>query len=110
ETRLAPEMCPRCGGVLRTDTGTEASAADTPSAGGRSFISFLQDGETATTTAAETTSETGAEAIDDATSANPTSLEDTSEESAEIETGTETIDGTTPDIDPQELDIAQSDA
>lgn len=81
-----------------------------PSAGGRSFISFLQDGETATTTAAETTSATGAETIDGATTADPASLEDTSKESAEIETGTETIDETTPDIDPQKIDIAQSDA
>ena len=110
ETRLAPEMCPRCGGVLRADTGTEASAADVPVTGERSFISFLQDGETATTTVAETTSATGAETIDDATTADPPSLEDASEESAEIETGIETIDETTPGIDPQEIDIAQSDA
>ncbi|MGH8062877.1 MAG: DUF3426 domain-containing protein [Pseudoxanthomonas sp.] len=109
ETRLVPEMCPRCGGILRESAAAETSAADVPATGERSFISFLQDGEAVTTSAAETTSATGAETIDDATTADPPSLEDASEESAEIETGTETIDETTPGIDRQEVDIAQSD-
>lgn len=101
ETRLAPEMCPRCGGVLRESSAPETSAADVPSAGGRSFISFLQDGETAT--AAETATGTGAETIDDEATADPASLEDASEESG-IETDAAAIDETIPGADPQAID------
>jgi uncharacterized protein DUF3426 len=109
ETHLAPEMCPRCGGVLRERTGTEASSMG-PAADERSFVSFLQDDETAPPPAAEATATIGAETIDDATTADQASLEDASKDSTEIETGTKTVDEATPGIDPQEIDIAQSGA
>lgn len=110
ETRLAPEMCPRCGGILRADTRTEASAVDVPAAGERSFISFLQDGEATAATTAERTTGTGAETTGDAMSADPASLEDANEESAVIETGAETIDEAMPGIDPQAIDTTRNDA
>ena len=118
ETGLAPEMCPRCGGVLRAGTGTEASAADRPAAGKRSFISFLQGGETVTATATETAAAIGTEIIDEATIAGPALLEDADEEpagtgtgtEAEAKNGAETIDEATPGIDPQAIDATQGDA
>jgi hypothetical protein len=79
ETRLAPEMCPRCGGVLREGTATGTTAADVPAADGRSFVSFLQNDETATLSAPETTATTEAETIGDEMPADPASLEDPSE-------------------------------
>jgi hypothetical protein len=108
ETRQAPDMCPRCGGSLRTGAGTEASAADAQTKAGRSFISFLQ--KRGTTTAAEAADESGAETIDDEISADPASPEDAGEESAENETGAGTIDETAPDTVPQETNSTQDDA
>lgn len=110
ETRLAPEMCPRCGGVLRESTASGTSAAQGPSAGERSFISFLQDGATVAATAAKTTNTVGGDLISDETPADPVSLEHPNEESAETGTGTETIDGSVPDIDGQEMHASQVDA
>jgi hypothetical protein len=109
ESGLAPEMCPRCGGVLREATAMEASAADAPVTGRRSFISFLQSGGTATAIAAETTIATGTE-IDDQAPADPASLEDPSGASSEIETDAATIDEATPGIDRKRNDTSQSDA
>ena len=110
ETGLAPEMCPRCGGILRESTVTGPPAAMAPSAAGRSFISFLRGHETAATTLTETTTTTGSETLGDATSADPASLERISEDSAKIETGAETTDQATADIDPQATDTSQGDA
>ena len=117
ETRLAPEMCPRCGGGLRASAGMKTSAMDAPAAGKRSFISFLQGGVTATTIAAETAVATGTETtIDEATTAGPALLEDADEDPAgtgtetETENGAEAIDEGTPGIDPQAIDATQGDA
>lgn len=109
ETRLAPEMCPRCGGILRKGTTTE-TATDVPAADGRSFVSFLQDDETSTLSATETTATTEAETVGDEMHADPASLEDASEESAVTGTGAAVIDEANPDIDPQATDATESNA
>jgi len=101
ETRLAPEMCPRCGGVLREGTATGTTAAGVPTADGRSFVSFLQNDETATTEA---------ETIGDAMPAGPASPEDAGEEPAGTGTGAAVIDEANPDIDPQATDATESNA
>jgi hypothetical protein len=101
-------MCPRCGGVLREGTATGTTAADVPAADGRSFVSFLQNDETATLSAPETTATTEAETIGDEMPADPASLEDPSEESAG--TRAAVIDEANPDIDPQTTDATRSNA
>lgn len=110
ETRLAPEMCPRCGGVLRESTATGTTAADVPAADGRSFVSFLQDDETATLSTTGTTAMTEAETAGDEMPADPASLEDASEESAGTGTGAAVTDEANPDIDSQATDAAESNA
>lgn len=105
ETRLAPEMCPRCGGVLR-----ESTATGTPTADGRSFVSFLQNDGTAAPSTTETTATTEAETGDDGMPADPVSPEDASEESAVTITGATVIDEANPDVDPQATDAARNNA
>ena len=105
ETRLAPEMCPRCGGVLRGSTATGPTAAD-----GRSFVSFLQGGETAATLATEATAAIEAETVDDETIADPPALEDASEQPAAISTDAIAIDEANPGVDPQAIDATESNA
>ena len=128
ETRLAPELCPRCGGVLRNRLTTETSATDATGAGERSFVSFLQGSEATTADTMQIPAATGAETIDEATTSGPALLEDADvriagtetetgtgieieiEIDAETETETETIDEATPGIDPQTIHAAQDDA
>jgi len=88
----------------------EASTADGQATGERSFISFLQGGETATTVADETTIEAAAATLVEETNAAPVTPEDADGESLRIEGGTETIDQATPGIEPAEIETAQSDA
>jgi hypothetical protein len=110
DTRLAPEMCPRCGGVLRESATGETPAAEASSVGERSFISFLQDGGTAAPTAAATTSAAEGETVRDETSADPGSLVQPSEESAKGGAAAETVDETAADIEGREINTAQYDA
>jgi len=123
-TRLAPELCPRCGGALRDRLATETSSTDAANSGGRSFASFLQSNETAVASTTETTIASDMETRDEATTADPVLLEGHDEEIAaagteiEIDTGsgsgtemeTETIDRTTPGIDPHTSDSIREDA
>lgn len=109
ETRLAPEMCPRCGGALGDSSATEAPAANAPVAEGRSFISFLQGGETATARMAE-----AAETVA-ATNGGPTSLDaaprgDADEESDGIGTGAEPIAQPASGIGQEEIGSMPSDS
>lgn len=132
ETGLAPEMCPRCGGVLRTNTATEVSAGDVPATGKRSFISFLQGGETAAAAATATAAVSTIETVDEATTAVRGLLESIDEKAAEAEAetkaeaeaeaesetetkaesgnGTGMIDEATPGLDPLEVDATEGDA
>ena len=88
----------------------EASTADGPTTGERSFVSFLQGGETATAAADETTIENTSTILVEETNADPAPLEDADGASPSIETGTETIDQATPGIEPVEIDSVQSEA
>ncbi len=118
ETRLAPEMCPRCGGVLRDRLATETAAIDAADSGGRSFVSFLQSSEATTANTAETTVATGMEIIDEATTANPVLLDGADLKIAgteigtdtETETETETISEATSGLDPQATEATRDDA
>ncbi|MEO8365663.1 MAG: DUF3426 domain-containing protein [Pseudoxanthomonas sp.] len=116
ETGLAPEMCPRCGGVLRTNNATDVSAGDVPTTGKRSFISFLQGGETAAAAATAPAAVSTIETVDEATAAVPGLLESIDEKAAEAEAeaesgnGTGMIDEATPGLDPLELDATEGDA
>ncbi len=116
ETCLAPEMCPRCGGVLRDRLAMETAATDAADGGGRSFVSFLQSSEATTANTAETTVATGMEIIDEATTANPVLLDGAdlkiagTEIGTDTETETETISEATSGIDPQTIDADNDDA
>ena len=113
ETRLAPEICPRCGGVLR---GHPA-----PDTGERSFVSFLQGSETATADATQTPAAIGTETTDQATTAGPALQEEADMGmagtgtgtgigiDAETETETETIDEAAPGLDPQSIPAVRDD-
>ena len=109
ETRLAPEMCPRCGGVLREGTRAEAPATDMPAADARSFASFLQNQETTADPATETATDIRAETSEDATTADPAPLADASEEAAMIEADAAAADEANPGIDQQSVDDDESD-
>jgi hypothetical protein len=108
ETRLAPEMCPRCGGVLRGNAATGTAATDVSAADGRSFVSFLQNDETAELPATEAMDTIGVETIDEETIAVPTSLEDASEGSAVTEPDAAAVDKANPGTDPQAIGAAES--
>lgn len=95
---------------MQAGATAEASTADGPATGERSFISFLQGGEAATAAADETTIEDTAAIRVEETNADPAPLEDAEGQSPSIETGTETIDQATPGIEPVEIDPVQSEA
>lgn len=112
ETRLAPAMCPRCGGAMDASATSEASAAEASASGERSFVSFLQGGETATPATTETT-ETATrdttETLVEGTDPDPALPEGTSEESLTTGTNAEKVDQAAPDIESVEIDAAQND-
>ena len=126
ETRLAPEMCPRCGGALHGSPATEASVAGAATVAKRSFVSFLQGRSAATVNAVEATTASKTEAIDETTAAGPDMQEGNDEATSgtgtEAGTGTEveaeagtaidtrTIDEAAPDIDPAAIDAVEDDA
>ena len=109
ETRLAPEMCPRCGGVLRDPPKTEAPALDSSAADGRSFVSFLQNDETPTAVPGTEATPTAEAGIVKDEIAGPASLEDDSGEPAAIGTGTTAISEASPGVGPRAIDGAGSD-
>lgn len=119
ETRLAPAMCPRCGGAMNGNTvfkasvseasALEASAADASATGERSFASFLQGGETATPAATGTEIEDTTEIPVEGTDADPVLPDGASGESLATGTVAETVDEATAGIEPGEIDTAQSD-
>ena len=93
---------------MDTGTATEVPAAAVPATGERSFISFLQGGETATAAVDETTIEDTAAIRVEETNTDPAAMEDANGEPRSIETGTETIDQATPGIEPVEIEATQS--
>ncbi len=125
-TRLAPEICPRCGGALRDRLATGTSAADATDTGERSFVSFLQGSETATASTTQIPTAAGTEALDEATTASLVLPEGADAETADADAGTGSgmeadtdseremeagiIDEPAPGLDPQAIDSTREDA
>ncbi|MEO6104135.1 MAG: DUF3426 domain-containing protein [Pseudoxanthomonas sp.] len=135
ETRLAPDMCPRCGGVISKssnpentfsekplaastsvlDTLAESPTAQTPAAQAQgnskpSFASFLQVGELAVIGAADATPiETATEPADSAPTAEPAIPDDPIDAPSIVETSAQTTAQPTPAIDPPLIDDSLDD-
>ena len=110
ETRLAPDLCPRCGGALRESAATETPVTDAPAAGERSFISFLKADDATATDKEATTTVTGAETTDEAMAADLVSSAQAGEEAGGSEAGAEPIDELAPGIESRVIDTAGDEA
>ena len=96
ETRLAPEMCPRCGGVLRKAQQRRPPPRTCPPRGSAVSSVSCKTAKRPRPLRPKRRAQTGAEPIDDETPADPASLEDASEESAESKPARQPIDEATP--------------